>query len=134
MKTRDDFYLCSNAVIRFEACYLGNECLILDISCVLLKIDRQFQFDFQCLHKGKYTPIVNINQVFEKTFGLNILSKSTPVNCNSRSIIPQMYESDVFYHTFVFSMHKYKENWKNPFMVFETCIHEHIRPWKNLFL
>lgn len=85
MKTRDDFYLCSNAVIRFEACYLGNECLILDISCVLLKIDRQFQFDFQCLHKGKYTPIVNINQVFEKTFGLNILSKSTPVNCNSNT-------------------------------------------------
>lgn len=85
MKTRDDFYLCSNAVIRFEACYLGNECLILDISCVLLKIDRQFQFVFQCLHKGKYTPIVNINQVFEKTFGLNILSKSTPVNCNSNT-------------------------------------------------
>lgn len=49
-------------------------------------IHRYFNVaDFQCLHKGKYTPIVNINQVFEKTFGLNILSKSTPVNCNSNT-------------------------------------------------
>lgn len=43
-----------------------------------------------------------------------------------------MYESDVFYYIFVFSMYKYKENWKNLFMVFE--IWEYMIMEKFVFL
>lgn len=43
-----------------------------------------------------------------------------------------MYERDVFYYIFVFSMYKYKENWKNLFMVFE--IWEYMIMEKFVFL